>query len=294
MTKLIRERHDDDELPKLCSAPPVAVVGVDSLARDGSTGQTPAFLTGLIEVVDDGPREPSALYRRRPMGAAPLSYEPAAELPSAQRLISGLEAAPRHCLLCEGHFQDLDVEATYFSKVADLRRSWGDDSLCQTPQYRNNMRKYDPVHLCVFCSQLFNESERSLAESRKRRNGRQRGVAYYSYGPNSRMNAHSLEETPDSSFRRKSHYGKIEGRAASQEALTTTAVGARAAAAAQHCQHCRTLPLGVLCFKHRQAMFQTCPHCRQFYSLPKQPGSDDRALLCVEHELEYSRLRQWH
>ena len=35
--------------------------------------------------------------------------------------------------------------------MLERRRSWGDDSLCQTPQYRNNMRKYDPVHLCVFC-----------------------------------------------------------------------------------------------------------------------------------------------
>ena len=69
-------------------------------------------------------------------------------------LRTGLEKRGKRCGLCEREFDSLSG-VSHYARVAEVRRGFGDASLCSTARYKSRSTRYEPVHLCVFCTQFF-------------------------------------------------------------------------------------------------------------------------------------------
>lgn len=96
------------------------------------------------------------------------SHEDEARRQAAEaRVKLGLQKAPLRCALCEHTFAELPG-ITYYAHIAQLRASWGDRAMINSPRFKFVQNRYNPVKVCTFCFQFFeprDEPKKASAEA---------------------------------------------------------------------------------------------------------------------------------
>jgi len=144
--------------------------GRDGGGKGGGSSARPPRSAGSAPTTPRAAKPSPRLQRRsghvsddatRAMVLATRGHEEDASRQAAEaRIKLGLQKAPVRCALCEHTFSQLPG-ITYYAHIAQLRASWGDRAMVNSPRFKIVQNRYDTVKVCTFCFQFFEPRDES-------------------------------------------------------------------------------------------------------------------------------------